>query len=263
MGPSIPLSFTDIALASGFVLLAGVVSLFLRLGMERTLLWAALRTLIQLGIAGLTLGFVFRLNSWYLVCGLALIMALMAGREAIRRQKNKLPGIWWDTMITITLTSFLVAVLVTGVVVGADPWWRPSVFIPIIGMILGNSLNGISISLERFLNSCKTQKSQIEARLLLGANPREASLPYAREAVRAGMIPIINAMMIVGIVSLPGMMTGQLLAGADPKDAVLYQIVVMYMLAAASSLGSMFIILLARRRLFRHGGTFQAKCAVN
>jgi putative ABC transport system permease protein len=124
------------------------------------------------------------------------------------------------------------------------------VFIPLLGMIIGNSLNGISLSLDRFLGACANERRRIESRLALGATPNEAVQPIVREAIRTGMIPMMNAMAIVGVVSLPGMMTGQLLAGADPMDAVLYQIVVMYMIAAAVALGSSMVVLLARRRVF-------------
>ncbi|HEX04081.1 MAG TPA: ABC transporter permease, partial [Bacteroidetes bacterium] len=143
-----------------------------------------------------------------------------------------------------------VSLIVTGSVIGARPIWTPPVFIPILGMILGNSLNGISLALDRFLTGCVDQRALIETRLSLGATPNEAVQPLVREAVRTGMIPIINSMAIVGIVSMPGIMTGQLLAGADPKDAVLYQIVVMYMLAGSTSISTVISILMLRRRVF-------------
>ena len=161
-------------------------------------------------------------------------------------------GTAFDVFLAMTVSAFTVSLIVTGAVIGARPIWTPPVFIPILGMILGNSLNGISLSLNRFLTGCVEQRKLIETRLSLGATPNEAVQPLVQDAVRTGMIPIINAMAIVGIVSLPGMMTGQLLAGADPKDAVMYQIVVMYMLAASTSFSAVIAVLMVRRRVFTH-----------
>ena len=246
----IPLNFINIALAAGFIVLAGIASVVLRLGVFKSLAIGATRTLIQLSLAGIAIGFVFGLKSIIWVLLLTAVMMLFAAREGISRLKVKLPGSGLDTMLAITISSFVVAVSVTGVVIGADPWWKPPVFIPIMGMVLGNSLTGISLALDRFMNGCVEKRAEIEARLTLGASAAEAILPISRDAIRTGMIPMINSMNIVGIVSLPGMMTGQLLAGADPKDAVLYQIIVMYMIVAATTLGGIITVTLARRRVF-------------
>ncbi|MBZ0264290.1 iron export ABC transporter permease subunit FetB [bacterium] len=257
MNEYLQLTYIDILLASGFILVAGIVSLVLRLKFEKTLFVAALRTALQLLLAGAAIGFVFDIQTSWLVLLLAVLMVLLSGREAVRRQKYKLTGAGWDTLISMFVSSFLVAILVTAVVIGSDPWWNPPLFIPMIGMIIGNSLNGISLALERFLSSCKTQRREIEMRLYLGATVNEATLPLFRDAIRAGMTPMINAMTIVGIVSIPGMMTGQLLAGADPRDAVMYQIVVMYMLAASTTLGSLMVVYLVKRRLTTDHGTIR------
>jgi len=139
---------------------------------------------------------------------------------------------------------------VTGVVIGVQPWYRPQYLIPLLGMILGNGLTGISLCLDSLLELFAERSDLVEMELAHGATAWEAARPHLSEAVRKGMIPIINAMTVVGIVSLPGMMTGQILAGADPLEAVKYQIVVMFMLAAATSGGCMLIALGSFRRLF-------------
>ncbi|NQT34362.1 ABC transporter permease [bacterium] len=250
MNEYIPLSIINIALAAGFILAAGLASIFLRLGIEKALGIGALRTVLQLGLAGVAIGFVFEWKAIIWVLLLTAVMVLFAGREAVSRLKTRLQGSGLDAIAAMTLSSFVVAVSVTGVIIGADPWWTPRLFIPIMGMVLGNSLVGISLALDSFINSCIDKRNDIEARLTLGASANEASLPMVRDAIRTGMMPSINAMNIVGVVSLPGMMTGQLIAGADPKDAVLYQIIVMFMLVAATAGGSIIAVLLARRRVF-------------
>jgi putative ABC transport system permease protein len=249
-GEYIHLSEWNIALAGAFVLLAGIVSAAFRLGLLSKLVVGAVRTALQLLLAGLALSTVFGLRHPALVLGLAALMVGLAVRELLVRLKIRVRGTAVDAILTMSVTTFVVAFVVTAVVVGAEPWWTPPVFIPLLGMIIGNSLNGISLSLDRFLNSINSQRHIIEGRLALGATPNEAVQPLVRDAIRTGMIPMMNAMAIVGVVSLPGMMTGQLLAGADPMDAVLYQIVVMYMIAAAVALGSSMVVLLVRRRVF-------------
>lgn len=252
------LSLWDVGLAAAFILIAGTLSLLFRLGVLKSLLIGAVRTAAQLGLAGIALKTVFGLNQFWLVGILAIAMVGLAGREALNRQKSRPKGMSLDIIGSMAVSAFLVSILVTGVVVGSDPWWRPPIFIPLLGMILGNSLNGISISLERFLSACRNDRARIEMRLSHGATSNEAIQPVVRESLRAGMMPIINAMAIVGVVSLPGMMTGQLLAGADPVDAVKYQVVVMYMIAASTTIASAMALLLARRRVFNADHTLKA-----
>lgn len=246
----IHLAPSNIGLAALFVVLAGVISALFRLGILKRLAIGSVRTALQLLLAGAALSAVFDLKHPALVLGLAAMMLALAGRELLARLKVRLPGAGFDAIVSMAASTFVVAISVTGIVVGAKPWWTPPVFIPLLGMIIGNSLNGVSLGLDRFLTSASEQRHRIEARLALGATPNEAVHPMVQEAIRTGMIPMMNAMAIVGVVSLPGMMTGQLIAGADPMDAVLYQIVVMYMIAAAVALGTSMVVLLARRRVF-------------
>ena len=131
------------------------------------------------------------------------------------------------------------------VLVGVEPWWEPRYLIPLLGMVLGNGLTGISLCLDALLESLAERRDRVEMELAHGATRWEAARTPLRDAVRRGMIPIINAMMVVGLVSLPGMMTGQILAGADPLEAVEYQIVVMFMLAAATAVGALIFVRLA------------------
>ncbi|MGB5344162.1 MAG: ABC transporter permease, partial [Thermoanaerobaculia bacterium] len=117
-------------------------------------------------------------------------------------------------------------------------------------MILGNTLTGISLGLDRFTGALTQGRDRVELLLSLGGTRWEAALPAIREAARTGMIPILNSMTVVGIVSLPGMMTGQLLAGVSPVQAVKYQIVIMFLIASATALGTVGAVLLSYLRLF-------------
>jgi putative ABC transport system permease protein len=129
-------------------------------------------------------------------------------------------------------------------------WADPRYLIPLMGMVLGNSLTAVHLTMDRYTGAIASQRRSIEHLLCLGASPQEATLALAREAVRSGMTPIVNAMSIAGIVSLPGMMTGQILGGTPPLMAVRYQIVIMFLLAGATALGSALCVLWLRRRLF-------------
>jgi putative ABC transport system permease protein len=151
------------------------------------------------------------------------------------------------------ISYFAVSVTVTGVVVGADPWWSPQYFIPLAGMIIGNSMSALAIGLDRLFSDLAAKRDIVEMKLAHGATYVEASESIVRDAIKAGMIPSINSMMGVGIVFLPGMMTGQILAGADPITAIEYQIVVMLMLVASAAIGTVVVVLLARRRCFTAG----------
>ncbi|RMG18215.1 MAG: iron export ABC transporter permease subunit FetB [Deltaproteobacteria bacterium] len=249
MNGVLPLEWTDLAIASGLVALAGAISLALRLGVTRRLTIAATRTVVQLILVGLILEWVFALDRWWLVLMVLGSMVVNAGVAAVRRAERRYPGIYATGLVAVTLSSVFTTAVVTEVVVGVTPWYDPRYVIPLMGMVLGNSLNGISLTLDRFTADLERRQGEVELWLSLGATVWEASRPLLVDAVRAGLVPILNAMTVAGIVSLPGMMTGQILAGSPPLVAVRYQIVVMFMIAGAASLGALLAGLLSFRRL--------------
>jgi len=246
----IDLGAGDLILAAALVLVAGAVSLALKLGLERRLLVASLRSVLQLLLLGYLLRYIFALDSAWAVGALALLMVSVAAHAALGRVSRRYRGLVTAAFLSLVLSSILTTLVVTRVVIGVEPWFRPQYFVPILGMILGNSMNGISLCLDDLLERLAERRDEVEMRLVHGATSWEAARDALAGAVRRGMIPILNAMTIVGLVSLPGMMTGQILAGADPLVAVKYQILVMFMLAAATALGSMLAALMVYRSLF-------------
>jgi len=247
MSSLIELGPIQIAIATLLVVAAGVVSFALRLGIERRLAVAAVRTVIQLGLLGLILERVFSLRHPVVILGILVLMTVFAAREAASRTSRAYRGIIIDAWLAMAVSCFAVGGVVTQVVVGVEPWYEPRYVIPLIGMILGNSLTGIALGLDRFLDHLSARHAEVELRIAFGATRREALATPLRDAVRTGMVPIINSMAAAGIVSLPGMMTGQILAGSPPLQAVAYQIVVMFMIAAAVAGGAMLVVLLAGR----------------
>jgi putative ABC transport system permease protein len=245
-----PLTPTDLAVAAGLVLIAGIISVVLGLGLEKRLAWAATRTVVQLLAVGYVLDWVFGADRSWLVLTVLLVMTIAATRAAVKRSSRSFAGVHAQTFVTLLITGTLTTGTVTQIVIGVSPWYEPQYVIPLMGMVFGNSLTGISLCLDHLLETLDDRRDRIEMQLALGATAWEAARESLREAIRRGMIPIINAMSVAGIVSLPGMMTGQILAGESPLVAVAYQVVVMFMIAAATALGAMLTALLVHRRLF-------------
>ncbi|BCO09680.1 iron export ABC transporter permease subunit FetB [Desulfolithobacter dissulfuricans] len=248
----IQLSPLDLVLAASLVLLLGLTSYRLGLGLERRLAISALRTTVQLLLIGQVLRLVFANGSIWFVLGIATIMLAVAGREVMARQKYRFPGLggWLLGTGSMFISSFTVALLALTVIIGNDPWYSPQYAIPLLGMLLGNTMNGVALSMDRFTETLWQQRQVVEQRLLLGQSSREAVDEIRRSAVRSGMIPIINSMAAAGIVSLPGMMTGQILGGSSPMDAVKYQILIMFLLCGGTGFGTMFAVAWTCRRLF-------------
>ena len=246
----IELSAGRLAIAASLILLCGAISLALQLGLERRLLLAAVRTIVQLLLIGMVLKTIFQVDRWYIVLALMATMTLIAGMAAVRRTGRRYPGIWLDSIVSMWASSWLIVAVALVAVIDVRPWYMPQYAIPLLGMILGNTLNGISLGLDRLGEELTSKRDRIETLLALGATRWEAARSPIQEAIRTGMTPVINSMMIVGLVSLPGMMTGQLLAGAEPLQAVMYQIVIMFLIAAGTSLGTLSVVLLGYRRLF-------------
>jgi putative ABC transport system permease protein len=243
----------QLVLCLGFVLLAGATSLTQRLGLGRDLAVGTVRTFAQLFLMGYVLKFVFEVRVAWLVLLMFTFMVAAAVHTIRGRVKERSVPFVLPAFASMLITYSLVSIVVTGVVVGARPWWTPQYFIPLAGMIVGNSMTAISICLDRLFSDLRGRRGELEMKLALGADYREASREILAGAVRAGMIPSINSLMAVGLVSLPGMMTGQILSGTDPLIAIRYQIVVMLMLVASTALGALVVSNLVRKRCFSKG----------
>ncbi len=245
-----PIGPLQLALASGFLVVAAGLSLALSLGLTRSLLVAGARAYLQLLALGLVLRWVFGVDSALVVLGILILMIAVAARTLVDRVQGAPRGLFLRGFGAIALSGFTVTFAVTGLVVGVDPWYEPRYVIPIAGMVVGNSLNGIAVCLERLFGDLRARRAEIETLLALGARPWETVLPSARAALRAGLIPTLNSMSAAGIVFIPGMMTGQVLSGTDPRVAAAYQIVVLLMISAATALGSITSLLAGYRRAF-------------
>jgi putative ABC transport system permease protein len=251
------LSPWQVALAALLIVVNGAISAGLQLKMERTLAVAAVRTILQLLLIGMVLEWVFRVERAWVVLALLSIMTLVAGFTAVQRTPRRYPGIWWNALLSIWVSSWFVTAYAMMVVLsGVERWYQPQYAVPLMGMILGNTMNGVSLGLAALIDALLSQRERVETLLALGATRWEAASGPVRHAVRTGMIPLVNMMMVVGLVNLPGLMTGQILSGTRPIEAVKYQIVIMFLVASSAAMGTVGVVLLAYMRLFSRDHQF-------
>jgi len=248
--PLIELSLFKMLLALTLVAAALAVSLRQHLGLARTMLWGTFRTVVQLIAVGYVVHLLFALNHPLPVVAVLAIMLGAAAWTATGRQPlRRIPLLPLATG-SLAFGAGLTVFMVVFVIVGARPWYDPRYLIPLGGMILGNAMNAMAIGLERLERELRDGRKRVEAVLALGGSPSQAAAAPERHAMRAALTPILNSMMVVGLVQLPGIMTGQILAGADPLTAVRYQALVMFMLLAGNSLSAGVAVRRARRRYF-------------
>lgn len=247
----IVLSPWDLLLASGLIVLSAALSLALSLGFARSLVVAAVRMVVQLMLVGTVLLVVFRLNSPPLTLGVIALMLGAATFEAGSRQKDRLHPLWHYGIGggAVAVATIVISVLGLTTALRPHPWYDARAAIPLTGIVLGNVMNAGSLALNALLSTMRRDQAAIEARLMLGATRRVAFAGPVRQAIRAALIPTINSMAAAGIVTMPGIMTGQLLAGMSPVAASKYQILLMFMIAGGNCLGAVLCTLLAALHL--------------
>jgi len=238
----IELSWISVGIAALLICVNALISWRLRLGLEKRIVLAGIRMTVQLFLLGLVLHQIFALASAAPVLLLAGAMTIIAGVSAVRRIDLRYDRIYPSAIFAVWVSSWLVTAVTVLLIVRPEPWHSPHVLIPLLGMVLGNSLTGISLGMDRFLSDLRIRRDEVEMRLTLGATRWESCREVFIASARTAMIPILNTMSVAGIVSIPGMMTGQLLAGAPPIQAVKYQIMIMFVIAAAIALGVMLAL---------------------
>ncbi|NEP13424.1 MAG: iron export ABC transporter permease subunit FetB [Symploca sp. SIO2C1] len=241
MDSLIELEPTDLPWGLGMMAIAIGLSSWQKLGLELSLAIATGRTVLQLVVVGYVLAVVFALDNPIPILGILLVMLTIATITARNRISKKIPrvipivfgSIFFSTALTLIYTNLLI--------VQPDTWYEPQYLIPLGGIVLGNAMNGAAIAGERLVSMISSSSLEIETHLSLGATPQQAVARYRKDAVRAGLIPTLNSMMVVGIVTLPGIITGQLLSGIDPLNAASYQILIMFMLAFTNLITTLLV----------------------
>lgn len=220
------------------------------LGLSKTLAIATGRTLIQLLGVGIILAFIFATRSPLAILALLMGMVTIAAVVARSRIDRDLPKLLQWVWLAIFTSGLITMTYVSVLVIHPDPWYDPRYIIPLTGIVLGNAMTAASIAGERLVNALRNNRVEIETHLSLGATPAQAVQTYRQAAIKAGLIPTINSMMVVGVVTLPGTITGQLLAGADPLNAAIYQILIMFMLALATLIAALLVSYGIMRQFF-------------
>lgn len=227
--------------AVGMMVIAIALSSWQGLGLSRLLAIATGRTIVQLLGVGLFLAVIFATRSPLAVLAVLVGMASIAAIVARNRIDRDLPRLLRWVWLAIFSSGLVTMTYVIVLVVRPAPWYDPRYLIPLTGIVLGNAMTASSIAGERLVNALRNNRVEIETHLSLGATPAQAALTYRRAAIKAGLIPTVNAMMVVGLVTLPGAITGQILAGADPLIAALFQMLIMFMLALATLIAALIV----------------------
>ncbi len=248
----ISLSYWDLLTLSVLVCLLGGILWLNGFGKVVSLYWATIRMVVQLLFMGVWLSWVFHADNpvWVVLIGAIMLMA--AGYEIAKRQQYRFKK-WYSFLIGLLSLSLISLVLLVGVlvlIIQPSPWYQPQYLIPLLGMLLGNSMTAIGLGLDTLTRNAIQLRHKIEAQLALGKTAKESMQFIKEQSLHAAMIPVINMLVAAGIISLPGMMTGQILAGADPAEAVKYQIMVMLLIATSTGAGTLLAVQLACRRLF-------------
>ncbi|HEX9025915.1 MAG TPA: iron export ABC transporter permease subunit FetB [Clostridium sp.] len=245
------LSILQLSIAYIFVLIMLVIFKSRGIKREKQILIASTRMTVQLTIMGYVLMFVFNNPSWWLTSLMIIIMISFAIYNSIKRVKvtmsKELQHIIAFSMVCgalLTATFFIIVVL------NVRPWFNPQYFIPISGMIVGNSMTGIALGANKLCSDIEDKHVEIENSLMLGASPTLATKEIVNNAFDSAILPTMNNMLTMGIVSLPGMMTGQILSGTFPLTAIKYQIGIMLAILGSTSIATVLFVTLGYRTFF-------------
>lgn len=253
MNGIIDLSIIQVAAAYLFIIMLLIILKIKGIAREKEVLIASIRMTLQLILVGYVLVYLFESMNPFLTILVLLIMESFAIYNIFQRSSRplnkKLKQVVALSMTFGTLTSLLFFLFV---VIQISPWYDPQYFIPIAGMLIGNSMTGISLGVNRLLEGMKERKSLVESALMLGATPKQAAKEVVDSAFDSAILPTINSMVGMGLVFLPGMMTGQILSGVSPTTAIAYQIAIMLGILGSVSLTVIIFVQLGSRSFFNN-----------
>lgn len=243
---NLAVSNTTLIFAVLLVFVALAIGYREKLGMNKDIIIGVVRAIVQLIVVGYLLKYVFHVNNVWLTLVLMLIIIFNAAYNASKRAAGIRHALPISLLAILSSTGLTLVVLVFS----GSIKFIPAQMIPISGMIASNSMVAIGLCYRNMNTSFRDRRQQVLERLALGADLRLASIDIVRESIRTGMSPTIDSAKTVGIVSLPGMMSGLIFAGVDPVHAIKYQILVTFMLLSATSIGSVIACYLAYRQFF-------------
>ncbi|KAH9831651.1 UPF0014-domain-containing protein [Rhodofomes roseus] len=245
-GATSPLSWANVSLAFSFIVFDAVVSLAFGLGVGSGLVTAALRCIGQLSVVALVLQQVFATNNPWAVAGIALLLNLMGTIETVVNKSKKRYAFMFPSVLVGMLGSTIpVSIIGIRFAMAVDPFWKPEQYIPVVGMLCGSTISGIVVSVSYVLKELHDNSDKVQMYLAFGASRFEACKPIAKEALRLALTPNINQMSVLGIIAIPGMMTGAILGGSSVEQAARLQMVIMFMISSCTALSSIATTILA------------------
>ncbi|KZS92532.1 UPF0014-domain-containing protein [Sistotremastrum niveocremeum HHB9708] len=222
------LTWTNVAIGGTFIVFDAVVSLVFGLGVGSSLVTAAIRCVLQLSVMALLLGSIFSTGSPWAVAGIAFL------NKSKRRYTYMFPSV----LVAMACSTIPVSLLGSRFAMSIEPFWKPDQYIPIIGMLCGSTISGIVVAVSSVLRELHENRDKVETYLAFGASRLEACRPIAQEALRLALLPTVNQMSVIGLISIPGMMTGALLGGSPVEQAAKLQMVIMFMISACTALAA-------------------------
>jgi len=238
------LDFTNVIYSFIFIVGISGIAVLISVEIGKNIFISAIRCIIQLFILGSVLIWAFTKDSPGILFSVLLFMILISSFTIKKRIKQKNLNIFKNSFISLFLTSILTGVFILQWAFPQNPWYKLSTTIPLLGMLLGSSLTGISLSLDRFIEGIQHNHERIESLLAIGATKYEACKHEIKSALRSGLTPILNSMMVVGLVGIPGVMVGQMISGTSPISAALDQMVILMLIACSTFLSSLISIFL-------------------
>ncbi|KAI0052324.1 UPF0014-domain-containing protein [Auriscalpium vulgare] len=240
------LTWSNVTLGLSFVVFDAAVSHMLSLGVGSSLMVAAFRCVVQLTLVATILERVFDTNNPLAVAGIALLLNVLGTFETVANKcKRRYRHMFVSVLAGMLFSTIPTSIIGVRFAMGVTPFWRPEQYIPIVGMLCGSTISNVAVSVSYVLKELDENRDKTETYLAFGASRLEACRPIAREALRLALTPTINQMSVLGIIAIPGMMTGALLGGASVQQAARLQMVIMFMISASSALASIITTLIA------------------
>jgi putative ABC transport system permease protein len=240
------MSNLSLALTFSLVALALIISYKEKIGLEKDIIIGSIRAVVQLSIIGFVLKYIFNLNNIWVTSLILLFMIYNASTVAAKR------GVGIGKVQTISFAAIFIGLIITlgGLLSFQVLSYQPSEVIPVSGMVVGNSMVALGLLYRNLITLFADKREEVEVKLCLGASPHEASRNLIRDSIKTAMLPTVDSMKTVGIVQLPGMMTGLILAGTSPELAIKYQIMVVFMLTGAVAISAFVASFFAYRGFF-------------
>lgn len=255
-GGVVKLSILQFSLVYLLLIIVLIIMKKSKINQTKLLFIASIRMTVQLVLAGFILTYIFKnphplFTVAYLVC-----MTVFAINRVLSKAKQLNKSFKLIIAFSLAFSGLAIVVFFVTVVVRVSIF-NPQYTIPLSGMIIGNAMTGLNLGVKTFTESVQAQRARIDTMLNLGAPPKEILLPFANQALETAMLPTLNSMLGMGIISLPGMMTGQILSGTDPSTAILYQIAIMVAICTVSSLASFAALYFGCQTLYNKRGQIE------